>query len=165
MLLITINVLQRASVDVTVGSVENQLCVDVAHAVNILVMLWFSITLQSHHSTCTSLFWLGTWGLGRWKGWVRVGFVAGCVGGVGRGGGVWRHERSESSERELKVLRRKEKKGNKNNILIKGRINFFFLLTFNYSAHLFIDVHCSNEGKIFTFSSTTIVWIFVFWWN
>ena len=112
MLLITINVLQRASVDVTVGSVENQLCVDVAHAVNILVMLWFSITLQSHHSTCTSLFWLRTWGLGRWKGWVGVGFVAGCVGGVGRGGG-WRHERSESSERELRVLRRKEKEKKK----------------------------------------------------
>ena len=102
MLLITINVLQRASVDVTVGSVENQLCVDVAHAVNILVMLWFSITLQSHHSTCTSLFRLGTWGLGwqagsaervgrSWAGeldlWRRVSAV--WVGGQ-------RRERSKS---------------------------------------------------------------------
>ena len=107
-------------------------------------------------------------GLGAWvggKGGSELGLWQGVSGAWVGGGGVWRHERSESSERELKVLRRKEKKGNKNNILIKGRINFFFLLTFNYSAHLFIDVHCSNEGKIFTFSSTTIVWIFVFWWN
>ena len=57
------------------GLVENQPCVDAAHAVNILVVLWFPITLQSHRSTRTSLFRLGTWGLG-WQ--------AGSVEGVGR---------------------------------------------------------------------------------
>ena len=30
---------------------------------------------------------------------------------------------------------------------------FFFLLLMN-SAHLFLDVHCNNGAKFFTFSST-----------
>ena len=75
MLLITIDVLRRVGADVTVGSVENQPCVNAAHAVNILVVLWFPITLRSHRFTCTSLFRLGTWGLG-WQ--------AGSAKGVGR---------------------------------------------------------------------------------
>ena len=45
MLLITIDVLQQVGVDVTVGSVENQPCVNAAHVVNTLDMLWFLITL------------------------------------------------------------------------------------------------------------------------
>ena len=92
MLLITIDVLRRARADVTVSSVENQPCTDAAHPVNILVMLWFFITLRSHRSTHTSLFRLGTWGLG-WRaglakgvGWSRV--CGGMCRRRGSGGGV-----------------------------------------------------------------------------
>ena len=36
-----------------------------------------------------------------------------------------------------------------------GAIFFFFGLALSYRAHLFIDVHCSNEAKKNSFSSTT----------
>ena len=46
-------------------------------------------------------------------------------------------------------------------ILILLEIFFFFALS--YSAQPYIAVHCSNEGKNFTFNSIAIVCVFVFW--
>jgi len=41
----------------------------------------------------------------------------------------------------------------------------FFFLALSYNAHLSIDVHCSNEAKKNSYSSTTGWWFFVFWWS
>ena len=37
---------------------------------------------------------------------------------------------------------------------------YIYLLTFSYRAHPYIDVHCSNETKNFSFSFT-VVWLFL----
>ena len=42
---------------------------------------------------------------------------------------------------------------------------FFVYLVFSYSAHLSIDVHCSNEAKKNKYSSTTTCFFLVFWWS
>ena len=42
---------------------------------------------------------------------------------------------------------------------------FFVCLAFSYSAHLSIDVHCSNEAKKNKYSSTTTCFFLVFWWS
>ena len=50
-------------------------------------------------------------------------------------------------------------------MLIRLRVifYFYFFIALSYSAQPYIDVHCSNEGKKFTFNSTNVIWIFVFW--
>ena len=52
-------------------------------------------------------------------------------------------------------------------IFIGPRVNFlfFFCLALNYSAHLSIDVHCSNEAKKNKYSSTATCFFLVFWWT
>ena len=58
----------------------------------------------------------------------------------------------------LQRLARLEKK----NIILSGwRIKNDFFLALNYNAQPYIDVHCSNEDKIFTFSSTIATLFFI----
>ena len=45
----------------------------------------------------------------------------------------------------MRVLRRKKKKKGKNNIWRNKKLLLFLVLS--YSAHLYIDVHCSNRAK------------------
>jgi len=50
----------------------------------------------------------------------------------------------------------------KKNIILSGwRIKNDFFLALNYNAQPYIDVHCSNEDKIFTFSSTITTLFFI----
>ena len=53
----------------------------------------------------------------------------------------------------------REKKKERENIFFNERrernlIKYFFCFSSSYSAQPYIVVHCSNEGKIFTFNST-----------
>ena len=73
--------------------------------------------------------------------------------------------------RELRVFflrlawlsnKRIEKNKQTNIILIDWRIkNEFFFLALSYSTQPYIAVHYSNEGKIFTFSSTIATLFFI----
>ena len=66
-------------------------------------------------------------------------------------------ERREATERERK--KEKEKKFNKRR---EGNlIKYFFFLASCYSAHLFIDVHCSKKLKKFRYISTVAACILV----
>ena len=44
-----------------------------------------------------------------------------------------------------------------------GIKNYFLFLDVSYSAHLSIDVHCSNSATKFSYSSATANEFFVFW--
>ena len=66
-------------------------------------------------------------------------------------------QRGESLRVEKNGLEKKKKKEQTNNILNEGRIkNKNKNLAFSYSAQPYIDVHCSNVGKKFTYTTTTI---------
>ena len=84
---------------------------------------------------------LGAWDgvLGRRKGWVGVGQASWVCDGVcqqcGSGGDDVRGLKVERESWELWEFWKEKKKKGQNNILIRGRINFFFFLAFNYSAH------------------------------
>ena len=69
----------------------------------------------------------------------------------GREKKMWRkkEERREAREREKKK-ERKKKLMKEERDLIK-----YFFLALSYSAQPYKAMHCSNEDKIFTFSSTT----------
>ena len=58
-----------------------------------------------------------------------------------------KEERREAREREKERKRKYffNERGERN--LIKYIYIYIFFLALNYSAHLFIDVHCNNEAK------------------
>ena len=58
-----------------------------------------------------------------------------------------------------------KKKKSSVNAKFKKKKYIYIYIAFSYSALPYIDVHYSNEGKNFTFSSTAVAWIFVFWCN
>ena len=71
-------------------------------------------------------------------------------------------ERREARERE-RERERKRKKFNERREKFNKILLFF--LTSCYSAHLFIDVHCSKKLKKFRYASTAATCILVFWWS
>ena len=79
---------------------------------------------------------------------------------------VLRDDESFSTEKEREAQSDSERE---NHFYYFNRVGskklFSFCLALSYSAHLSIDVHCSNEAKKNTFSST-VAWLFlVFWWS
>ena len=61
-----------------------------------------------------------------------------------------KRKKEEKPERE-----RKRKKERKNLMKEERNLIKYFFLTLSYSAQPYKAMHCSNEDKIFTFSSTT----------
>ena len=68
-------------------------------------------------------------------------------------------EERKAEEREKKKFNERRERFNK--------IYIYFFLTSCYSAHLFIDVHCSKKLKKFRYISTVAACILVelFWWS
>ena len=66
---------------------------------------------------------------------------------------------NEERVNETKLNERMNKK--EKQVVLVGIKNYFFFLAPSYSAHLFIDVHCSNSAKKFNYCSI-IAWVFFF---
>ena len=58
--------------------------------------------------------------------------------------------------------KRKKKRKKKEASCTRGIKNYFLFLDVSYSAHLSIDVHCSNSAKKFSYCSAAAKEFFVF---
>ena len=80
----------------------------------------------------------------------------------------WRTGRGRKRKKEEKWERERKRKRKNYFFNRKGekfnKITFFLLDVMN-SAHLFIDVHCSNEAKFFRFSSIAAATRFLCLWS
>ena len=72
-----------------------------------------------------------------------------------------RKKNEKEKGRKKRSRRERKRKKRKNIFLMREEREFnkilLLFLAICYSAHLYMAVHYSNEGKIFTFSSTAVV--------
>ena len=68
---------------------------------------------------------------------------------------------NEERVNETKLNERMNKK--EKQVVLVGIKNYLFFLAPSYSAHLFIDVHCSNSAKKFSYCFAAAKEFFVFW--
>ena len=75
-----------------------------------------------------------------------------------------RERRELRMESEWNGGKKKEKKVKEGNIILMrgGNKKHYLILAFNYSAHPYIAMHCSNVGKKFTYTTTIATLFFVY---
>ena len=117
------------------------------------------------------------WLVGRWRQVSVVAMLRMSQAGDGERVSLreWRWESELErvlirDELQIRVTEREARYENKRTNLYyfnpsRNKFFFFFLSSQLQCTTISITMHCSNEAKKYSFSSTTRWWFFVFWWS